>query len=65
MSNKVQIDTEGSVRCEPCVELCPDLLGFGDAGEKPFSLGPPWSAWEECIEKAMEICPAQCIHGEV
>ncbi len=43
-----------------CALMC---FGFDDEAEKICHYIP--GAWEECIEKAIEICPAECIHWEV
>ena len=63
MSKKVFIDTEACNGCESCVELCPEVFGFDDEAEKAFVItteGGP----EQCIDEAIETCPAECIYWD-
>jgi ferredoxin len=61
MSEKVYIETEECVGCQSCVELCPKVFGFDEETEKAFILNPEGNS-QECIDEAIETCPAECIH---
>ena len=63
MSKKVYIETDECIGCESCVELCPDAFGFDDEDEKAFVLIPE-AGPKQCIDEAIEACPAVCIHWE-
>lgn len=63
MSKKVFIETEECIGCESCVELCPEVFGFDEEAAKAHVVMPEGGS-EECIEEAIETCPAECIHWE-
>jgi ferredoxin len=56
MSKKVYIETEESIGCESCVELCPEVFGFDDDAEKAFVIMPEGGP-EACVDEAIETCP--------
>jgi ferredoxin len=63
MARRVIIVEEECVGCQSCVELCPEVIAFDEAGEKAAVIratGEPKGA----IEEALATCSAQCIHGE-
>lgn len=63
MAKKVIIDEEECLGCEACVELCPDIFGFDDDAEKAIVIMPEGGD-ENCIDEAMDSCPADCISYE-
>lgn len=63
MAKKVIIDEEECLGCEACVELCPDIFGFDDDSEKAIVIMPEGGD-ENCIDEAMDSCPADCISYE-
>ncbi|MGE0085807.1 MAG: ferredoxin [Desulfococcaceae bacterium] len=63
MSRKVVIETEKCIGCQSCAELCPDIFGFDEDAEKAKVIME--SGWaEDCIQEAMDACPAECIYRE-
>lgn len=63
MSKKVFIEVEECIGCESCVELCPDVFGMDEEGEKAFVISAEDGS-EECIDEAIETCPVECIYWE-
>jgi len=63
MRKKVVIETEECIGCQSCVELCPEVFGFDEETEKAVVILPEGGP-EDCIEEAIETCPAECIHWE-
>jgi len=63
MERRVVIETEDCIGCESCVELCSDVFAFNEAEEKAEVILPAGGP-EDCIEEAIETCPADCIHWE-
>ncbi len=60
MSKKVYIETEDCIGCENCVELCPEVFGFNAQENVAFVIMEEGGS-EECIDKAIEDCPVECI----
>ncbi len=63
MSRKVVIKTEECIGCQSCAELCPDIFGFDEDTEKAKVIMESGGS-EDCIQEAMDACPAECIHWE-
>ena len=63
MGKKVVIDEEECTGCESCVELCPDVFEFDEEAEIARAIKPEGGD-EECIDEAIETCPAECISWE-
>ena len=63
MTKRVFIDTEECTGCETCVELCLEVFSFNEDEEKAEVILPEGGP-EDCIEEAMDSCPAECIHWE-
>lgn len=67
MAKRVYIEFIECVGCEACVELCPDIFRMNDDGDRAIVImdeGGPDKSQEECIDKAINICPADCIHWD-
>jgi len=67
MARSVYIEFMLCVGCEACVAVCPDVFRMnadGDRAEVIMSDGGPDESQTECIEKAINICPADCIHWD-
>lgn len=62
MAKRVVIDESECDGCETCVELCPDVFEFDEDNEVAKVINP--EADDECIEEAIESCPAECIYWE-
>lgn len=60
MAKKVVIEEEECLGCEACVELCPEIFEFNDDSEKAIVIMEEGGD-EECIQEAMDSCPADCI----
>ena len=63
MAKRVYIEFIECVGCEACVELCPDVFRMNEDGDRAEVIMPEGGP-EECIEKAINICPADCIHWD-
>lgn len=63
MGKNVYIDTEECIGCENCVTLCPDVFGFDGATDKAFVITAEGGS-KQCIDEAIDTCPAGCIHWE-
>ncbi len=63
MAKQVAIDEEECVGCETCVELCPDIFAFDNDAEKANVIKAEGGD-EDCIEEAIDSCPAECISYE-
>lgn len=63
MAKQVKIDEDECVGCEACVELCPDIFEFIDAEEKAIVI-KGGDGDEDCINEAIDSCPADCITYE-
>lgn len=63
MAKKVMIDEEQCIGCEACVELCPAVFSFDDAAGKAL-VNEGADADEECVDEAIDSCPAECISKE-
>lgn len=63
MAKKVKIDEDECVGCEACVELCPDIFEFVDDEEKAI-VKMAEGGDEDCINEAIDSCPADCIMYE-
>lgn len=61
MAKTIYIEFIKCVGCEACVELCPDVFRMNeDTGRAEIITDEGGS--EECIQRAINICPADCIH---
>lgn len=60
MAEKVTIDKEACIGCENCVETCPAVFGFNNEEGKAFVIEDS-DQDVDCVEEAIELCPAQCI----
>lgn len=59
MARKVVLDEECCIGCGSCAELCPDVFEM-DEEEKAHVIGTE-AGNEECMDDAIESCPADCI----
>jgi len=55
----IVIDEEECMGCESCVELCPEVFKMDDDGEKALVINPDSDA--DCVEEAIDSCPAEAI----
>ena len=64
MAKTAYIEFIKCVGCEACVEICPDIFRMNeDTGRAeiiPESMAE--NNMQECIQRAINICPADCIH---
>lgn len=60
MAKKVSIVAEDCLGCEACVELCPEIFEFIEEDELAIVIMEEGGD-EECINEAMDSCPADCI----
>ena len=61
MAKSVFIETDECIGCENCVELCPDIFEFDDEAGVAVVVRPEGGD-ENCIQEAIDNCPAECIH---
>lgn len=59
MARYVVIDEQECDGCESCVELCPEVFEFDEDAGVARVINP--KADDECIEEAIDSCPAECI----
>ncbi len=59
MSRYIAIDEEECDGCETCAELCPEVFEFDEDAGVARVINP--EADDECIEEAIDSCPAECI----
>lgn len=67
MIKGVYIEIAICVGCEACVVLCPDIFRMNETGDRAEIIIKPEEIDDEkasCIEKAINICPADCIHWD-
>lgn len=67
MARRVYIEFMACVGCEACVAVCPDIFRMNEDGDRAVVIMPEPESdkdKEECIEKAISICPADCIHWD-
>ncbi len=62
MAKYIVIDEDECVGCESCVELCPEAFEFDESTGIAKVVNP--AAEDDCVEEAMESCPADCIRWE-
>jgi ferredoxin len=60
MKKKVDIKTDDCIGCGICIDICPGVFDC-DESETKAVVRNRGVENEECIEEAMETCPAQCI----
>lgn len=63
MGKRVVIDKKECTGCETCAELCPDVFIFNEADGVAVVIKAEGGA-EDCIDDAINACPAECIHLE-
>ncbi len=63
MAKQVKIDEDECVGCEACVEICPEIFKFVEDDEKAIVIMAEGGD-EDCINEAMDSCPADCITYE-
>jgi ferredoxin len=59
MNRAPSLDLSNCTGCEACLELCPAVFKQNQAGY--FEVAPLSSYPEECVEEAINCCPADCI----
>lgn len=67
MAKRVYIEFMDCVGCQACVELCPDIFRMNIDGDRAEVIIPGAGSdksMEECMERAINICPADCIHWD-
>jgi ferredoxin len=60
MPNSLIINTEKCIGCGTCVELCSNVFSFNENEDK-IEIIMQEGGYEDCIEEAIESCPAECI----
>lgn len=55
---QVVIDQDECIGCESCTELCPDAFAMNDEGKAQVITQ---THDEDCIQEAIDTCPAECI----
>ena len=62
MARRPVLDLSRCSDCEACIELCPEVFRRREAGyvEVVDSMSYP----EDCIQEAINCCPADCIAWE-
>ena len=56
----MDINFDDCIGCGICIDICSDVFGF-DESETNAIIKKRAVENEECVEEAMESCPAQCI----
>lgn len=54
------VEQEECISCESCVQICPSAFRMND--DDKAEVLEESTGTEECIQEAMETCPAECIH---
>ena len=62
MAKSVYVDQEECIGCGNCVDSCPDVFAMTD--DSVAEVASNYSASEEEIQEAIDICPVECIHWE-
>lgn len=64
MAKTAYIEFIKCVGCEACVEICPDIFRMNeDTGRAEIiTESMAENNMQECIQRAINICPADCIH---
>ena len=62
MAKRIVIDEPDCQGCETCVEMCPEVFEFDEDAEVAKVINP--EAEDDCVEEAIDSCPAECIHWE-
>lgn len=57
---RVVLHQDVCIGCEACADLCPFVFAF-DATTQKAQVIKPEGGDEDCIEGAIESCPAECI----
>ena len=63
MTKHILIDEQECDGCESCVEWCPEVFAFDEDAGIAKVINP--EADDECVEEAMNTCPAGCISWSV
>jgi len=63
VGRKVYIDEEECVGCGTCEELCPEIFELDEETGKAKDIESEVED-EDCVQEAMDTCPAECIHWE-
>ena len=61
MTDNVFIKDDDCIGCGTCVEMCPEVFDFDDSETKAL-VKTQADESDECIQNAIESCPAQCIY---
>ena len=59
MAKSLVVDIGKCVDCEACIEICPSIFKRNEAGYIEVAELPEHP--EECVQEAMNCCPADCI----
>jgi len=62
MARTPTVDLSQCNGCQGCLELCPDVFNQNEAGY--IEVAPRDVYPEDCIQEAINCCPAQCIGWE-
>ncbi len=63
MAKLIVINQHECIGCETCVELCPSAFRFNENEEKAYVIEGA-DPDEECVQEAIDSCPASCIYIE-
>jgi ferredoxin len=63
LNEKVYNDMEECIGCGSCVEICPEVFELDEGVEKAVVIQAEGSL-DNCVEEAIQTCPAECIHKE-
>jgi hypothetical protein len=58
----VTLNLEHCHGCMGCVEMCPEVVGWNDANDRPYL--KRLDVTEEEIQEAMACCPKDCFEFE-
>ena len=64
MAKTAYIEFIKCVGCEACVEICPDIFRMNEDTGRAEIIQESMAEnnMQECIQRAINICPADCIH---
>lgn len=61
MTRLVEIDLERCIGCGNCAELCPQVFQMDSTGNLALVIRLDLADQEECVARAIEECPVQCM----